>query len=92
MTAAKFIQLTTHATGTNFTAFPDTPGNVVTVVNHTGTSLTFQHVADADEGEFVLPNGMAYAFRGLSNANQLRVKRTDESNTPVTLESVEVEL
>ena len=92
MIAAKFITLETSATGTDFVPFANLPAHCVNVINDTGIDLTFQHVNDADNGEFILPNGMAFAFRGINNANQLQVKRTDESATQVTLTSVEVEL
>ncbi|CAB4163358.1 hypothetical protein UFOVP813_16 [uncultured Caudovirales phage] len=90
MTAAKFISLTTSETGTDFVTFADSPCSRVNVWNLTGQSLTFKY--EEDEGTFVLPSGLAYAFSGVNNASQLLVKRTDESNTPVTLNSVEVEL
>ncbi|CAB4186607.1 hypothetical protein UFOVP1329_4 [uncultured Caudovirales phage] len=90
MTAAKFLSLTTSEVGTDFVAFEDSPCSIANVWNLTGQSLTFKYANDA--GTFVLPTGLAYAFCGLNNANQLRVKRSDESNTPVTLNSVEVEL
>lgn len=92
MISTKFIQLTTSGTGSTFVAFADLPAHIVNVFNGTGTSLTFKNSADADEGEFELPSGIAYAFRGITNAGQLLLKRTDESNTPVTLKSVEVEV
>lgn len=92
MISTKFIQLSTSEVGSAFVAFADLPAHVVNVFNGAGTGLTFKNLADADEGEFELPSGIAYAFRGITNANQLLVKRTDESNTPVTLKSVEVEL
>lgn len=92
MIASKFIQIQTAATGTNFTTLPDLPARVVNVINATGTSLSFVHTNDDDEIEFVLPDGMAFAFDGINNANQLKVKRTDESNTQVTLNAMEVVL
>jgi hypothetical protein len=92
MISTKFIQLTTSEEGDEFVAFDDLPAHVVNIFNGTGTGLTFKNSADTDDGEFELPSGIAYAFRGITNANQLLVKRTDESDTPVTLKSVEVEL
>lgn len=90
MIAAKFLTLTTSTDGTEFTTFDDVACRTVNVWNLTGQSLTFKYANDA--GEFVLPNGLAYAFNGINNAKQLLVKRTDESDTPATLSSVEVEL
>lgn len=92
MIAGKFLNLETSATGTEFVAFADVKCHALNVLNLTGTSLTFQYVNDDDETDFVLPHGMAYAFRGLNNANQLKVKRTDESDAQVTIKTVEATL
>ena len=90
MTSAKFTAATTSADGTSFVALNDLPCHFVHVLNKTGTPLTFKYATD--DGVFVLPDGMAWSFRGLNNANQLSVKRTDESTSQVTLNSIEVEL
>lgn len=90
MLAAKFLTLTTNADGTTATAFPDAACHALSVLNVTGASLSFFYPGVATA--FVLPNGMAWTFRGLNNASQLSVKRTDESTSTVTLNSVEVEL
>lgn len=90
MISAKFITIDTAVSGTDFTPFPDAPCRTVNVWNLTGQSLTFKYAND--DGEFRLPSGLAYAFNGINNASQLLVKRTDEDTTPVTLNSVEVEL
>lgn len=91
MISSKFLTLTTNEDGASFVAFPDAPAHTLNVINATGVDLTFQHIGDEDEGEFILPSGMGFAFRGITNANQLRVKRSDENTTTVTLNAVEAE-
>ncbi|MEN3940681.1 hypothetical protein WJU23_05250 [Prosthecobacter sp. SYSU 5D2] len=90
MISSKFITVTTAVDGTSFTALPSAQAHFVHVLNNTGEDLAFKY--STDEGTFVLPANTAWTFRGLNNANQLLVKRADESATPVTLSSVEVEL
>lgn len=92
MIAAKFLTLQTAASGATYVPFSSQPCSIVNVVNNTGTALSFVHTTDANSVEFVLPDGMAYAFTGINNADQLKVRRTDASDTQVTLNSVEVEL
>ena len=89
MISASFLQVQTSADGTSFTPLPDKPAISVDIYNGTGTDLTFIHAVDTDAVEFVLPSGVAFSFRGIRNANQLKVKRTDSSATQVTLKSVE---
>jgi len=89
MISAKFLQVQTSADGASFVTLPSQPAISVDIYNGTGTDLTFLHTTDADNTEFVLPSGLAFSFRGITNANQLKVKRTDESATQVTLKSVE---
>jgi hypothetical protein len=90
MTNAAFLtSVQTSATGTNFVTFPAYVCDGVHVINNTGTTLAFKR--GSDSATFELPTGSGYSFYGITNANQLSVKRADDSNTQVTIKSIEAE-
>jgi hypothetical protein len=76
------LSVTTSATGTNWTAFASQACKQLTICNDTGTNLEFRQ-GGAGAGMRVL-DGTYYTFFGLTNANQLEVRRVDTSNTQVT--------
>lgn len=74
----------TNATGTTYNAFTSTAGFRLTGTNATGTSLTFRRVA-APSVTFVVASGSPVDLPCVANASEWEVKRTDDSNTQVTL-------
>lgn len=84
---AEFISIQTAATGTNWTAFggadsTDTRFNRLHVINNTGTTLSFRR--NGGGTVFNLPQGLTWSF-AIVHLSNLEVKRTDESNTQVTI-------
>ncbi len=80
--SAGAISLTTFTTGTNWTAFEATPAKQLSVVNASGTSLDVRR----NEGAaLTIPTGFGWQFRGITDASQISVRRTDQSNSPVTV-------
>jgi hypothetical protein len=77
------LSLTTNATGTNWTAFGSQACKQLTLSNQTGTTLEVRQ-GGAGVG-FQIPDGAFYTFFGITNANQLSVRRVDTSNTQVTV-------
>lgn len=75
--------ITTAATGANFTTLPAQPCKQVTVVNNTPVTLEVQQDAAGDAFP-VLP-GTSFTFFGLVNASEIGIRRFDQSNTPVTV-------
>lgn len=73
----------TAATGTNWTAFSSQALKQLTISNQTGATLEFRQ-GGAGVG-FQVPTANFYTFFGLTNANQLEVRRVDTSNTQVTV-------
>jgi hypothetical protein len=73
----------TNATGTNFTVLGSQACKQLTVVNNTGTTIEVQQGGSG----VALPiqDQDRYTFYGLSNANQLGIRRVDQSNTQVTV-------
>ncbi len=74
----------TNATGTTYNAFASTAGFRLHGSNATGTSLTFRRVA-APSVTFVVASAALVDLPCVANASEWEVKRTDDSNTPVTL-------
>lgn len=73
----------TNATGATYNAFPALPCHQFTLVNDTGSDLEVQQ--DAAGVAIPVPSGTFYTFYGISNANQLGVRRKDTSSTTVTV-------
>jgi hypothetical protein len=74
---------TTAATGTNYTAFGSQACKQLTLENNTGTELEFTYGGTGTS--FPVPNGKAFTFFGITNTNALSVRRSDTSNTQVTV-------
>lgn len=74
----------TNATGTTYNAFASTAGFRLVGANATGTSLTFRRVA-APSVTFIVASAALVDLPCAANASEWEVKRTDDSNTPVTL-------
>lgn len=78
------LHLTTSAMGATYVAFADTPNiNGVDVVNSSGTALEF--IIDGAGVSAYLPDNSGTWIGGITNANQISIRRVDVSNTPVTI-------
>jgi hypothetical protein len=77
------LAVTTNATGTIYTAFASQSCKQLTLSNQSGIVV---EVRQGGAGVALqIPTGAFYTFFGITNANQLDVRRTDASNTQVTL-------
>lgn len=74
--------VTTAVSGTGYTSLSDQICGSVTIVNDTGTSLDV--TKDGGTTKMVVPTGAAYCVKYIENANQVSVRRTDNSATQVT--------
>lgn len=74
---------TTSTSGATFVQLASVPCNSVTFVNDTGTKISVKVKA----GTAYIPvfNGSYFTFDGINSASDLFIKRTDESNTQVTI-------
>lgn len=77
------ISITTASTGTNFTAFASQVCKQLTLSNQSGTVVEVRQGATGVALQ--IPTGAFYTFFGITNTNQLDVRRTDVSNTQITL-------
>ena len=83
MTSSGNLSVTTAATGTNWTAFASQALKQLTVSNQTGTNIEFRQ-GGAGVG-LIIPAGAIFTFFGITNANQIEARRTDTSNSQVTI-------
>ena len=83
MTSGGNTSVQTAATGANWTAFASQACKQLTLSNQSGTTIEVRQGA-AGVG-LQIPSGAFYTFFGITNANQLEVRRVDTSNTQVTI-------
>lgn len=79
------LGLTTNATGTTYTAFASQACTALDIVNNTGTTVEYRRGGAGTAMQ--IPTGTARMVIGITNANQVDVRRTDTSNTQVTLQA-----
>lgn len=79
------MELTTNATGTTYTAFGSQACKQLTVFNARPSAVDLQVRRGSSGATLCLPAGAFWVFVGLTNANQIEVRRWDTSNTQVTV-------
>jgi hypothetical protein len=82
VTASSFGTVQTANPGTNYATLTSAACRAVTLLNTTGTDLEVRRGGAG--AAFPVQDGMGYTFEGLTNANELSVRRVDTSNTQVT--------
>lgn len=75
-------EVATSATGANFVALPTFRATKVTLFNYTGQKVDWK----IDNGSHIeLNNNLAVTIDGLVGSQQVSVRRTDLSGSPVTV-------
>lgn len=82
-TAGGNMSAQTANPGSGWTAFASQALGRLVISNGTGTAIEFQQ--DATGVALPIPSGAVMEIRGITNANQIRVRRVDQSNTQVTV-------
>lgn len=77
------ISVATSTTGADFTAFSAQACTQLTISNNTGTTIEFA-VSGTGVAFPVFP-ATYYTFFGITDASSLSVRRTDQSDTSVTV-------
>lgn len=85
VTTGTILALTTAATGTNYTAFASQACTALDIVNNTGVTIEYRR--NAAGVAMQIPTGAARMVIAITNANQVDVRRTDTSNTTVTMQA-----
>lgn len=82
-TKSGFLSLTTSTTGTNYVTFANTDLNKLIISNQSGTTI---EVRQGGAGAtFLIPTANIVNLSGLINANQISIRRSDTSNTQITV-------
>lgn len=80
---ATIISALTAAVGSNYTAFGSVACTSLEISNNTGTTIEYRRGATGTA--FPIPTGTVKKIVGITNANQIDIRRTDTSNTQVTV-------
>lgn len=83
VTDAGNLSATTAAVGTDWIAFASTACIRVHIINSSNTTIEVRQ--DGAGVGLVIPVNTEFTFSGISNANQLSIRRVDTSNTQVTI-------
>ena len=81
--SATIMSLTTAATGTNYTAFSSQTCNSLDIVNTSSVAIEYRRGATGSS--MTILSGSSRLVVGISNANQIDVRRVDQSNTQITI-------
>lgn len=74
----------TSSTGSNFSILPAGTGLRVVLINRTGVDIEVQRNGAGEA--LIIEDGTFWTFQGITNANQLGVRRVDQDNAQVTLQ------
>jgi hypothetical protein len=79
------LNLTTNSTGTTWTAFTSQVCQSVDLTNDTGVTIEYRR--NGAGSSMRIPSGSARLILGVSNANQIEVRRADTSNSQVVVQA-----
>lgn len=85
VSAGVIMSAQTQAIGTSWTAFASQACIALDIVNNTGTTIEYRRGAAGTAMQ--IPTGAARMVIGITNANQIDLRRTDTSNTQVTVQA-----
>jgi hypothetical protein len=75
--------VTTSATGSEFVALPAARALQANLLNYSGTDIEWRIGTGTP---ITLKANMGYTVTGLQNANNVSLRRVDQSNTPTTVQ------
>lgn len=81
--AVTAMSVATDATGANWTAFGSQACESFDLVNDTGVAIEYRR--NGAGVSISVPNGGSRLIMGITNANQIGVRRVDQTNTAVTV-------
>jgi len=77
------MSLTTSATGATFNAFSSQACNSLDIVNTSSVAIEYRRGATGSA--MTILSGSSRLIVGITNANQIDVRRVDQSNTQITI-------
>ena len=81
--SSTILSLTTAATGTNYTAFSWQTCQSLDIVNTSSVAIEYRRGATGNA--MTILSGSSRLVVGITNANQIDVRRVDTSNTQITI-------
>jgi len=81
--SVSIAKVDTSATGANFVAFADISCGALEIVNATGTTVEYRRGGTGEAMPIL--NATSRKIVGITNADQISVRRLDQSNTPVAV-------
>lgn len=84
-TTVTILSQATNATGANFNTFPAQACSSLDVVNNTGVDIQYRR--NAAGNTMTIPAGTSRLVQGITNANQVGVRRVDQQAGLVTIEA-----
>lgn len=83
------VQVQTNATGTNYSAFESASCSSLTICNGARDAVPIEvRLAAATTRTIQIPVNGVMTFVGLSNANEVEVRRADTSNTQIYIKAL----
>lgn len=80
-TTAEILSVTTSAGGSAYVSFASNLCDALEVVNNSGADIEYRR--NGAGNTIVVPNKITRLITGISNANEISLRRVDLSNTPV---------
>ena len=77
------LAVTTNTTGTNYAAFASQVCKQLTIANDSGSTIEF--IQGGAGAAYPILDGTYYTVFGITNANQISIRRKDVSNTTVII-------
>ena len=77
------LNLTTSATGANYTAFGNQACDCLDIINTSSVAIEYRRGGAGST--MTILSGSSRLVVGITNANQIEVRRVDQSNTQVTI-------
>lgn len=81
--SATILSLTTAAVGTNYTAFSSQTCNSLDIVNTSSVAIEYRRGGAGNT--MTILSGSSRLVVGITNANEISVRRVDTSNTQLTI-------
>lgn len=81
--SATILSLTTAATGSNYTAFSSQTCQSLDIVNTSSVAIEYRRGATGNA--MTILSGSSRLVVGITNANEIDVRRVDQSNTQITI-------
>ncbi len=84
-TSVTIMTIQTNATGANWTAFASQACTQLDIVNDASTAVDIEYRRNGAGNTMRIAAGAGRLIAGITNANQISIRRVDQSNTQVTL-------